>query len=313
MEIPVYVFVGFLDAGKTKFMQGTLEDERFNAGERTLVLLCEEGEEELDPSRFPPDSVFIETIGEREDLTAFTLSSLADKYRAERVIVEYNGMWAMDDLYAAMPEDWSVYQQFMFADAATFITYNDNMRQLMVDKMRGSEMIVLNRTAERTDKDMIHKIIRGVSRRCDILFEYPDGRVEPDDREDPLPFDLTADVVAVEDRDYAIWYREITEDPKKYVGKVFKIKGMIVKNPEIPQNGFAFGRHVMTCCVQDIQFAGMMAAYDGAGRLPHKGWAYVTAEYGFGHHPVYGGDGPLLYVRDVAMTSPPAEPVATFY
>ena len=313
MEIPVYVFVGFLDAGKTKCLQGTLEDDRFNAGERTLVLLCEEGEEEPDLSRFPANSVFVETIEEREDLTSFTLSSLVDKYRAERVIVEYNGMWALDDLYGAMPEDWSVYQQFMFADASTFISYNDNMRQLMVDKMKGSEMIVLNRASAATDKDMIHKIIRGSNRRCDIIYEYPDGRVEPDDREDPLPFDLTADIVTVEDRDYAIWYREITEDPKQFSGKVFKVKGMVVKNPQSPNDGFAFGRHLMTCCVQDIQFAGMMAIYDKAGRLPKKGWAVVTAEYRFGHHPVYGGEGPLFFVRDIVMTSEPEEPVATFY
>lgn len=313
MEIPVYVFVGFLDAGKTRFLQGTLEDERFNAGERTLVLLCEEGEEELSPSRFSAPNVFVETLEEVEDVTAFTLSSLVDKHRAERVIVEYNGMWSLDEFYNAMPQDWSVYQQFMFADATTFISYNDNMRQLMVDKLKGSEMIVLNRTTVATDKDMIHKIIRGTNRRCDILFEYPDGRVEPDDREDPLPFDLTADVTFVEDRDYAIWYREISEDPKKYVGKVFKVKGMIVKNPEIKKNGFAFGRHVMTCCVQDIQFAGMMAVYDKADRLAHQSWAYVTACLAFEHHPVYGGKGPVLHVREVAATAAPEQAVATFY
>ena len=50
MPIPVYAFTGFLDAGKTKFIQETLEDERFNTGERTLVLICEEGEEEYDLS-----------------------------------------------------------------------------------------------------------------------------------------------------------------------------------------------------------------------------------------------------------------------
>ena len=49
-QIPVYSFTGFLDSGKTKFIQETLEDERFNAGERTLVLLFEEGEEEYDLS-----------------------------------------------------------------------------------------------------------------------------------------------------------------------------------------------------------------------------------------------------------------------
>ena len=48
MEIPVYIFTGFLEAGKTKFIQETLEDARFNDGERTLLLLCEEGIEEFE-------------------------------------------------------------------------------------------------------------------------------------------------------------------------------------------------------------------------------------------------------------------------
>ena len=45
-NIPVYIFSGFLEAGKTKFIQDTMEDPEFNAGEKTLILLCEEGEEE---------------------------------------------------------------------------------------------------------------------------------------------------------------------------------------------------------------------------------------------------------------------------
>lgn len=54
-EIPVYLFTGFLEAGKTKFIQETFEDPRFNNGENTLLLVCEEGIEEYDPSRFKGD------------------------------------------------------------------------------------------------------------------------------------------------------------------------------------------------------------------------------------------------------------------
>ena len=60
MEIPVYLFTGFLESGKTKYMQETLEDKRFNEGERTLLLVCEEGEEEYDPSTFASPNVFVE-------------------------------------------------------------------------------------------------------------------------------------------------------------------------------------------------------------------------------------------------------------
>ena len=75
--IPVYLITGFLEAGKTSFMQETLSDPGFHAGERTLVLLCEEGEVELDTSEFPTEDIFIETIDSQEQLNAPYLASLA--------------------------------------------------------------------------------------------------------------------------------------------------------------------------------------------------------------------------------------------
>ena len=148
-EIPVYLFTGFLDAGKTKFIQETLEDVRFNNGESTLLLLCEEGEEEYDPSTFSGKNVFIETIEEQEELTPSNLERLQKKHAVERVVIEYNGMWMLDTLYQNMPDSWIVYQEFMFADSQTFLTYNANMRGLVVDKLKSCEMLVLNRADEK--------------------------------------------------------------------------------------------------------------------------------------------------------------------
>lgn len=91
MAIPVYAFTGFLDAGKTKFIQETLEDERFNAGERTLLLICEEGEEEYDLSTYPYQHVYPEVI-DQEAVTTEELSQLFKKHHCERVVVELNGM-----------------------------------------------------------------------------------------------------------------------------------------------------------------------------------------------------------------------------
>lgn len=44
MEIPVYLFTGFLDSGKTSFIQDTISDPDFLADEKTLLIACEEGE-----------------------------------------------------------------------------------------------------------------------------------------------------------------------------------------------------------------------------------------------------------------------------
>ena len=61
-NIPVYLFTGFLESGKTKFIQETLEDKRFCNGEKTLLLVCEEGEEEYAPEQFASDTVKIRVI-----------------------------------------------------------------------------------------------------------------------------------------------------------------------------------------------------------------------------------------------------------
>ena len=77
MPIPVYAFTGFLESGKTKFIQETLEDPRFNSGERTLLLVCEEGEEEYDATAYPHACVYKEIIEDLDELTPEILDSMA--------------------------------------------------------------------------------------------------------------------------------------------------------------------------------------------------------------------------------------------
>ena len=228
MPIPVYAFTGFLDAGKTKFIQETLEDERFNTGERTLVLICEEGEEEYDLSTYPHKAVYLEVI-DQEQVTTEELQALAEKYHAKRVVVELNGMQMIEPFYRKMPQDWELAQEVMFADAGTILAYNTNLRSLVVDKLSGAEMVVYNRMDPKADKMPLHKLARALNRRIDIVYDYSDGTTEFDDIVDPLPFDLNAPIVTVEDEDYALFYRDITEESKKYDGKTVRFKGQVAR------------------------------------------------------------------------------------
>ena len=184
MDIPVYLFTGFLDSGKTTFLQTTLEDKRFNNGERTLVLLCEEGECELDTTRFSGKNVTVETVEDPSELTVERLSALQKKCRAQRVLVEYNGMWLLDPLYQNLPKNWVIYQEMCFADANTYLTYNANMRNLVVDKLQSAQLVVFNRMPKTMDKMPLHKIVRGISRRTDIAYEYGEDDVEYEAPED---------------------------------------------------------------------------------------------------------------------------------
>ena len=311
--IPIYLFLGFLESGKTKFIQETLEDKRFNNGEKTLVLICEEGIEEYDLSRMPKKNIVFHTIDEKEDFTEENFTKILKESGAERVVVEYNGMWTMDEFFKAMPDETTIAQVMCFVDSTTFMNYNSNMRSLVVDKFNTTEMVVFNRFEKSFDPNEFHKIVRGVSRRAEIVYEYSDGQIAYDDIEDPLPFDVEADEITIEDKDFALWYRDIMEEPFKYDGKIMTFKGLTAKNSKFPENTYAVGRHIMTCCVEDIQYCWMVAQDESGNEPPNKEWITITGKISVQKHKLYKGKGPVLMVQKVEKAEAPEQPVATFY
>ena len=312
-QIPVYAFTGFLDSGKTKFIQETFEDERFNAGERTLVLVFEEGEEEYDLSTYPHKNVFVEVL-DQQTVTTKQLQTLLKKYKAERVVAELNGMQQVGDLYMKFPEGWVVAQEVMFADSTTIMQYNANMRNLVMDKLVGAQMVVFNRLEKGADIMPFHKLARAASRNIDILYDYTDGSTEFDEIEDPLPFDINAPVICVNDTDYALWYRDVTAEPEKYDGKTVCFKAQVAMLRRDKNGMFAPGRFVMTCCVDDIQFCGIPCRYDKAATLESRSWVMVTAKITAEKHKLYKGDvGPVLTAIRVETDAEPCDPdYATF-
>ena len=311
-QIPVYVFTGFLDSGKTKFIQETLEDPRFNAGERTLLLIFEEGEEEYDLSTYPHQNVYIEIL-DQQNVSTKELQALTKKYRAQRVVAELNGMQQIGDLYVRFPDNWTVAQEVMFADSTTFMAYNANMRNLMMDKLVGAQMVVFNRLNQGQDTMPFHKIARAANRRIDILYEYTDGTTSFDDVEDPLPFDINAPIIEIQDEDYALWYRDVTEEPQKYPGKTVRFKAQVAMLRRERNAMFAPGRFVMTCCVDDIQFCGVPCKYEDAQSLEPRSWVMVTATVSAEKHPLYQGElGPVLTAISVEPAEPAANEVTAF-
>ena len=228
------------------------------------------------------------------------------------MVVELNGMHLAADFYLKTPDHWKIAQEVMFADASTFLSYNANMRQLVVDKLAGAEMLVLNRMAPGTDVMPYHKIARAVNRKIDILYEYTDGSTHYDDIEDPLPFDLNAPVVEIRDEDYALFYRDITEEPKKYAGKTVKFKGQVARLRREKEGMFAPGRFVMTCCEADITFMGLPCKFAAASGLAARSWVWVTATVEVKFHTLYKGVGPILTAVNVQPAEPAEQNVATF-
>ncbi len=315
MEIPVYLFTGFLDSGKTKFIQETLEDVNFNNGEKILLVVCEEGEEEYNEDNFPGDNVDVVYIEDKSELTKENLTEISKKSGAERVLIEYNGMWMLDELYAALPDEWLVYQEMMFAEAMTFENYNQNMRPLVGDKLKSCEMCVFNRAKNGFDKMAIHKIVRSVSRRAQIAYEYESGEVEYDDIEDPLPFDKNAPVIVIGDDDYGLWYRDFAENTSDYIGKTVEITALTMRNKLInAKSEIIVGRQIMTCCADDIAYKGLLCKTANAKDFAQGEWVKLVAKISFEKHRVYRDEkGPVLTAVSIEKTTAPAKPVADFY
>ena len=313
-DISVYLFLGFLESGKTKFIQETLEDPRMDTGERTLLLVCEEGEEEYSPDNFNVKYVTKVTLESAQELTLQNLETLTQKYKIQRVVVEYNGTWLLQQFFDAMPESWVINQIMTFFDASTFLNYNQNMRQLVFDKIQMTQMVVFNRFKGEFEKLDFHKVVRGISRRPDIVYEYIGGKAEFDEIEDPMPFDVNAPVIEIEDRDFAWFYRDLAEKTDEYIGKTVKFKGMAAVSKRVPKGYIVLDRHIMTCCEADISYDGFAVKTCGLiDEVKTRDWLAVTAKITVEKNAVYRGEGPVLIAEKIERAEAPEEAVVTYY
>ncbi len=312
-EVPVYLFTGFLEAGKTQFIIDTMKDPNFNDPSRKyLIISCEDGVEEIDPEDFG-DNVAFSSFEDEQSLTPDRLNAMAKRAGADIIVVEYNGMWSLENFYGALPDGWMVYQEILIIDSTTALQYNANMRQLMVDKLTSCEMVVFNRVKPEYDKMELHKLVRGVSKRANICYEDTEGEIEFDEIEDPLPYDINAPIIEIKDEDFAIFYRDMSEEFQKYDGKTVRFKGIVALDPSIPADQYAIGRHIMTCCEADIAYRGVVAKGMGVLHLATRDWVIVEGKLQEEYSKLYRSRGPVLTVTRIERAEKPEQEVATFY
>ena len=301
--IPVYVFTGFLESGKTQFIKEILADPNFTENERTALLMCEEGIEEYDERellRYGTALVPIESAG---DLTPNRLKRIEQKYDPDRILIEYNGMWKLDDLMAAMPARWELYQIVTTVNAATFELYSNNMGPMMFEHITTADLVVFNRCTDAL-KDMLYKKnIRAMNPRATIYLDDVDGNSEDYARSMPLPFDVDADIIDIAPADYGLWYVDAMGDPGKYDGKTVRFLAQVYVGKNVPDGSFVPGRFGMVCCADDVTFLGFLCRYPDRDQLHNRDWVKVTASITVEELPQYRGPGPVLH----AITVEPAE------
>ena len=312
MKIPVYVFLGFLESGKTTFIYEALGND-FKDGQKTLVIVCEEGEEEYDEKVMKSLKADLVKVSSEEEFTVEFLKQSLISYHPDRVVLEYKGMWNVADMLKKLEDaKLELYQTIMSVDGTTFPLYWNNMRSLMVEMFKISELIIFNRCRKEMNINAFRRSAKSVNPRCSVAFDMIDG--SSPDAEEMMPYDLSAPVVEIGDEDYGIFHMDVVEHPERYENKLVKFRA-IVALPDDFKNGFVPGRFAMTCCADDIQFIGYVAKVPKLSTLPKvksRDWIYITAKVKTEFLKEYRGKGPVYYPVAIEPAEKPAQDVVYF-
>ena len=295
-EIPVYLFTGFMDSGKTTLIKETLFENEFGGGDKTLIIVCEDGEAEFDEEKLKTINAQMVMLEEQAAFDEEVLKQLNAEYLPDQVFIEYNGTWDIATLLETkMPKGWTIVQSLATVDATTFEMYLNNMRQMVMEQLFKADVVIFNRCDENTPKGKFCRAVKAQNRPAQIVYERADGSIDENMNEE-LPFDIDQEVIELSDADYAIWYMDAMDNPKKYDGKKIKFLALVY-NPEkkMKKGMFVPGRFAMTCCADDVTFLGFMTKYPDAKSVKHKSWINLTAEVRVEFAKEYRGKGPILY------------------
>ncbi len=294
--MPLFLINGFLEAGKTQFLQFTMEQEYFQTDGKTLLIVCEEGDTEYDEDLLKATRTSVVYVDSLEDLTPERLEELELLHNPERVLMEWNGMWNQDDL--RLPRDWTIYQQVTIIDGSTMDVYMKSMKPLLGAMVRNSELVICNRCDGLQDLESYRRTLLAMNNNAEIVFEDEEGEISEVSEAD-LPYDMSASVIEIPPEAYGIWYIDCMDKPDRYRGKVVEFTAMVLKSPEFPKNYFVPGRMAMTCCEADMTFLGYICKAREARNLETKQWVRVRARIEYEEWQDYGGVGPVLYAESV--------------
>lgn len=305
----VYMIYGFLESGKTQFINFTLNQDYFYSDDTTLLIVCEEGEEEYDIEALKEKNVVVEVLDDFTDFNLTTLKELDKQYKPERILIEYNGTWSCKEII--LPSNWEMQQQLITADGTTFETYFANMRVLFADMIRNSELLIMNRCdgLETQKLTGFKRSIKSINPAIEVVFEDAEGEIDLPVEDEDLPFDLTAPLVEIKPDQFGIWFVDMWDNPGRYDGKKFHVKAMAMREPGMAKNAFVAGRPAMNCCAEDLVFMGVFCKYEGASNLVNKQWIDIVFTIVDEFNEEYDGNGPVLYIQELKESAPLQDPV----
>lgn len=312
METVVELFTGFLDSGKTSLIRDALHSPDFLDYTQTLLIVCEEGDEEYDEAWLKKNGIIKYVVDEEEKFNEFFLEGLELNYRPDHVMIEFNGTWDLNRVMEMkMPPGWEIGAVLSTVDASTAEMYLLNMRNMFLAPLLYSDLVIVNRTAETTDKAKIRRGIKVMNPKAQIVFENENGEQIQNTEED-LPFNLNAPMIEIDELDYGVWYLDAMEHPEHYKNKKLHFLAQIYRNKKLGKEFFVPGRFVMTCCEEDITFLGYLCKCKEDIPYQSRDWVYVTVSFRYEYMKQYKDKGPVLYLEEILPAKKPAHDIVTF-
>lgn len=189
-----------------------------------------------------------------------------------------------------------------------------NMRSMMQQQLAHADVIIFNRCDDETPKAKFRATVKAFNRPAQMVYEREDGTI--DEREDELPFDINSDVIEISDMDYALWFMDVMDNPKKYDGKTVSFLALVYNPTEgkgkLAPGTIVPGRFAMTCCVEDIQFLGINCKFKDADQVGHKSWIKIKAKVKNEFCKEYKGKGPVLYPISIEAAEKPEDELVYF-
>ena len=313
MGIPVYVFTGFLESGKTQFIKDTLRDPGFTDKEKTLIVACEDGVEEYDKDFLKSTNSVLLPIEDKSQFNGSLLKKASMMQKPDRILIEYNGMWEIRLIEQEFPRDWDLYQIVTIVNAETYPVYLQNMGPKIIEHIGTSELVVFNRCTPELNKTIRASNVKAMNPRALIYLEDKNGNAEDYNLGLPLPFDIEAPVIEVKDEDFGTWYIDALNDPSRYDGKKIHLKAMVHRRAKDPDDRFAAGRFAMVCCADDISFLGLFCQMeDAVSIVEEQSFADIYASIKVQYEPEYHGNAPVLYIEKYTPAPKPEEDLVYF-
>ena len=304
-RLPIFVINGFLEAGKTQFMKFTMQQEYFQTEGNTLLIVCEEGEEEYDKGLLESTHTTVKYIDDISDFTKEKMVEFTKEVDPERILIEWNGLWEQDKIQ--IPDIWYVNQMITIYDTSTLDLYikNKDLKAYMGKMLKDSELVICNR-ADNIDEEILstyHLQIKAMAPNAEIIFEGEEGEITGDFSIN-LPYNLDDSKLVIKPEEYGIFYVDAMDRTEKYDGKEVEFVAQVVRPDGIGDDILIPGRRAMTCCEADIQFLGFVCHYKGAKNFKNKDWVKVKGKIKYEMSPQYRAKGPVIYANDILLTGP---------